>query len=55
MVSAVGSDQSDSARQRSRQEEAGQTARAMSPETDLSSSVPDTVNIVLILSISSEF
>lgn len=48
MVSTVGSDQSDSAAERSRHGEAGQTARAMSPVTDLCSSVPD---IVIILSI----
>lgn len=47
MVSTVGSDRSDSARQR----EAGQTAGATSPETDLSSSVPDTVKTMLVRSV----
>lgn len=55
MVSTVGTDQSDSTRQRSMQVEVGQTARAMSPWTDLSSSVPDTVKILLIISLSAVF
>lgn len=47
MLSTVGP-QSDSARQsRSKHCLAGHTARAVSPETDLQSSVPDIVNLLL--------
>lgn len=50
MLSTVGSYQSDSAGDW----QAGNTAGAMSPETDVSSSVPDRLNKLLIISLSLE-